>query len=89
MIKKLSARCASVRSIELKYLSVSHLIKSKNIGSVESMRSCLVAYVRGWCDTFAKKPEIRVVIKYVCKKEMPPKEIHEDFMETLREEYPS
>ena len=29
-----------------------------------------------------EKLEIRVVIKYFCKKGMPPKEIHEDFMET-------
>ena len=29
---------------------------------------------------------IRAVIKYVCKKGMPPKEIHEDFIETLRKE---
>ena len=32
---------------------------------------------------------IRAVIKYVCKKDMPPKEIHEDFIETLRKESPS
>ena len=32
------------------------------------------------------KLEIRVVIKYFCKKGMPPKEIHEDFMETLGKE---
>ena len=36
-----------------------------------------------------KKLEIKAVIKYFCKKGMPPKEIHEDFMETLRKEYPS
>ena len=28
-----------------------------------------------------EKLEIRAVIKYFCKKGMPPKEIHEDFME--------
>ena len=28
------------------------------------------------------------VIKYFCKKGMPPKEIHEDFMETLGKESP-
>ena len=33
--------------------------------------------------------EIRAVNKYFCKKGMPFKEIHEDFMETLRKEYPS
>ena len=32
------------------------------------------------------KIEIRAVIKYFCKKGMPPKEIHEDFMETLGKE---
>ena len=36
-----------------------------------------------------EKLEIRVVIKYFCKKGMPLKEIHEDFMETLRKESPS
>ena len=35
------------------------------------------------------KLEIRAVIKYFCKKGMPPKEIHEDFMETLGKESPS
>ena len=30
-----------------------------------------------------EKLEIRAVIKYFCKKGMPSKEIHEDFMETL------
>ena len=36
------------------------------------------------CDTFAKwRYEIRAVIKYFCKKGIPPKEIHENFMETL------
>ena len=33
-----------------------------------------------------EKLEIRAVIKYFCKKGMPPKEIHEDFMETLGKE---
>ena len=36
-----------------------------------------------------KKLEIRAVFKYFCKKGMPPKEIHEDFMETLGKESPS
>ena len=36
-----------------------------------------------------EKLEIRAVFKYFCKKEMPPKEIHEDFMETLGKESPS
>ena len=30
-----------------------------------------------------EKLEIRVVIKYCCKKGLPPNEIREDFMETL------
>ena len=29
-----------------------------------------------------EKVEVREVIKYLCKKEMSPKEIHENFMET-------
>ena len=44
-----------------------------------------------------EKLEIRAVIKYFCKKGMPPKEIHEskkegkdkDFMETLGKDSPS
>ena len=36
-----------------------------------------------------EKVKIRVVIKYFCKKGMPPKEIQEDFMETLGKESPS
>ena len=36
-----------------------------------------------------EKLEIKVVIKYFCKKGMPQIKIHEDFMETLRKESPS
>ena len=36
-----------------------------------------------------EKIEVRAVIKYLCKKGMSPKEIHEDFMETLEKESPS
>ena len=36
-----------------------------------------------------KKLEIIAVIKYSCKKGIPPKEIHEDFMEALWKESPS
>ena len=36
-----------------------------------------------------KKLEISAFIKYFCKKEMPPNEIHEDFMDTLGKESPS
>ena len=36
-----------------------------------------------------EKLEIRAVIKYFCKKGMPPKEIHEDFMETVGKKSPS
>ena len=37
-----------------------------------------------------EKLKIRAVIKYFCKKGMPPKEIHEDFMESFgKEESPS
>ena len=35
-----------------------------------------------------EKLEIRAFIKYFCKKGMHPKEIHEDFMETLGKESP-
>ena len=35
------------------------------------------------------REEIRAVIKYFCKKGMPPKEIHEDFMETRGKDSPS
>ena len=43
--------------------------------------------MRRICKT--EKLEIRAVIKYFCKKGMPPNEIHEDFMETLGKEPPS
>ena len=36
-----------------------------------------------------EKVEVRAVIKYLCKKGMSSKEIHEDFMETLGKESPS
>jgi hypothetical protein len=36
-----------------------------------------------------EKVEIRTVIKYLCKKGMFPKEVHEDFMDTLGKESPS
>ena len=36
-----------------------------------------------------EKLEIKAVIKYFCKKGMPPKEMHDDFMETLGKESPS
>jgi transposase len=36
-----------------------------------------------------EKVEIRAVIKYLCKKGMSPKEIHEDFMDTLGKKSPS
>ena len=36
-----------------------------------------------------EKLEIRADIKYFCKKGKPPKEIHEDFVETLGKESPS
>ena len=36
-----------------------------------------------------EKVEVRAVIKYLCNKGMSPKEIHEDFMETLGKESPS
>ena len=59
------------------------------------MLSCLVAYlkhkkerrVRRTCKM--EKLEMRAIIKYFCKKGMPPKEINEDFMETLGMESPS
>ena len=45
MIKKFSAQYAPVRFNKLKSLSVGHLILLKDIGSVKSMLSHLVAYV--------------------------------------------
>ena len=36
-----------------------------------------------------EKVEVRAVIKYLCKKGMVPKEIHRDFMKTLRNTSPS
>ena len=59
------------------------------------MRSCLVAYVKHFLEKRVRpicemeKIEIRGVIKYFCEKGIPPKEIHEDFTETLGKESPS
>ena len=39
--------------------------------------------------THLQNGEIRVVIKFFCKKGMPPEEIREDFLETLGKESPS
>ena len=36
-----------------------------------------------------EKVKVRAVLKYLCTKGMSPKEIHEDFMETLGKESPS
>jgi hypothetical protein len=45
---------------------------------------------RGVCHLDQKdKVEIRAVIKYLSKKGMSPKEINEDFMDTLGKECPS
>ena len=58
------------------------------------MWSCLVAYLKHFLERRMRhiykivKLEIRVVIKYFCKKRMPPKEIHQEFMETLGKESP-
>ena len=59
------------------------------------MRSYLVAYVKHFYERSVRHIckmeifEIRAVIKYFCKKGIPPKEIHEDFMETFGKESPS
>ena len=56
------------------------------------MWSCLIAYIKHFYKRRVRhickmeKLELRAVIKYFCTKGMPPKEIHEDFMETLRKE---
>ena len=57
---------------------------------MKSLRSCLVTLRGGGVRHICKLEtlEIRAVIKYFCKKEMPPKEIHEDFMETIVTESP-
>ena len=46
VIKKFLGRYSLVRFIESKSLSVGHLILFEDIGSVKSMRSCLVACVK-------------------------------------------
>ena len=33
--------------------------------------------------------EVRTFVKYFCKKEMSPKEIHDDFIKTIGDEFPS
>ena len=44
--KKFLAPYASMRFIELKSLSVNHLISFKDNGTMKSMQSCLIAYVK-------------------------------------------
>ena len=62
---------------------------------MKSIRSCLVAYIKHFLKRRMrhickmKKRIIREVIKYSCERGMPPKEIHEDFMETLGKESPT
>ena len=59
------------------------------------MRSCLVAYVKNFEERRVRhickkaKLEIRALIKNFCKKGMPHKEIHEDFIEILWKKSPS
>ena len=94
MIKTFSARYASVRFIKLKSLPFGHLIYLNDFGSGKHavMLGCLCrALLREEGVTHCKmeKFEIRAVIKYFCKKEMPPKETNEDFKETLGKESPS
>ena len=54
------------------------------------MQSCLIVYVMHFKERRARhickmeKLEIRVVIKYFCKKGMPPRKIHEDFIDSAR-----
>ena len=90
VVKKFSALYASVRFIELKSLSVGHMIKLKDIGSVKSMRWCLVAYVKHFQERRVRhncqieKLEIRAVTKYFSKKGMPPKEFMKTSLKSWR-----
>ena len=54
---------------------------------VAYLKHFLVMRVRHICKM--EKLEIRAVIKYFCKKGMPPKELNEYFMETLGKQSPS
>ena len=78
-----------MRFIELKSLSVGHLIlKDKHAVMFGCLCKVLLKRrVQYICKM--EKFKIRAVSKYFCKKEMPPKEIQEDFMETLGKESPS
>ena len=65
------------------------------IASVKSMRPCLIAYVKHFKESGVRhickmeKLDTRAaVIKYFCKKGMPPKELNEDFMKILGKESP-
>ena len=57
--------------------------------------SRLIAFVRQYWERTVRqtckmeKVEVRTVIKYLCRKGVTPKEIHEDFMKTLWNEPPS
>ena len=73
VIKKFWARYASVRFIELKSLSVCHFDLIEGHWECEK-HAVMLSYI---CKI--EKLEIRVVIKYFCKKGMALKEIHEDF----------
>ena len=56
---------------------------------MKNIQSCLVAFVKQFSERRVRHIckmeilEIKSVIKYFCKKGMPPKTIHEDYMETL------
>ena len=79
-----------MRFIEVKPLSVGHLIYLCEKYVVMLDRLCKPLKdrrVRHFCKM--EKLKNRAAIKYFCKKGMHPKEIHEDFMETLGKESPS
>ena len=92
--KKFSAWYALVNYIEFYFfsplfdLSEGHLECEKNVVMLGYLCKALLREdVRHICKM--EKLKIRVVIKEFCKKGMPPKEINEDFMETLGMESPS
>ena len=83
-----------VLSVKIKFLRVTGFpSKGKFVGSLDVLKLLITVgnsckEEKGVSNWQMETVEVRAVIKYFCKKGMSPKEIHEDFMETLRKESP-
>ena len=67
------------------YLIESHLERKTHLVTLD----CFCTTVLREDSASNLQNEVRAVRKYLCKKGMTPKEIHEDFMKTLGNESPS